>query len=395
MHDTGGEAGARAGRAEEVKLEFLSPAVFAASSRRKPDYLSIVEAAYDLGSDDSAWLSQLLESIAPVLDQGFGIAGYFYEFPDDLLRMGHTKFIGCPEALFDSLVRVSPDVSDEEGKRIYAGGPCKPLSQSVEPRFLQAVLSTSGVADILTVIASDLGPGSSGCAWGAPVDRVTCAFPARLARSMERVARHVATARRLRAALRTAGAASFVDGADAVLTPKGRLLHANEDFQVKPTQNLLAREVEARAHARGAVRRSDPEQAIELWRAMVSGKWSLVDAVDTDGKRFVLARRNTPDLRDPAALTPGERRVAALAARGHSTKLIAYELGLSSPTVSQHLDNALSKLKLRSRVELVALYASGRARKEAGSALGDGSETSPVARGGPGPAPADGSGQAG
>ncbi len=39
----------------------------------KADIISIVEAAYDLESDDRAWLSRLLGRAAPRLDQGFGV----------------------------------------------------------------------------------------------------------------------------------------------------------------------------------------------------------------------------------------------------------------------------------------------------------------------------------
>jgi hypothetical protein len=39
----------------------------------KGDIISIVEAAYDLESDDRAWLSRLLEQAAPRLDRGFGV----------------------------------------------------------------------------------------------------------------------------------------------------------------------------------------------------------------------------------------------------------------------------------------------------------------------------------
>jgi DNA-binding NarL/FixJ family response regulator len=87
---------------------------------------------------------------------------------------------------------------------------------------------------------------------------------------------------------------------------------------------------------------------------MVHGEWTLVDHADTDGKRFLLAKRNLPGVRDLAALTKRERQVASYAACGLSLKQIGYELGLSVSTVSAQLKSGLRKLRLTSRTDLVA-----------------------------------------
>ena len=63
-----------------------------------------------------------------------------------------------------------------------------------------------------------------------------------------------------------------------------------------------------------------------------------------------------PDLPEPLALTPDERHVLSLFARGHSPGLVAYELGLPSSTVTDRLHGALRKLGLRSRAELLRIY---------------------------------------
>jgi len=62
-----------------------------------------------------------------------------------------------------------------------------------------------------------------------------------------------------------------------------------------------------------------------------------------------------------AALTDGERRVAALIADGHTNRTAAAELGLSVNTISTHLRVVFSKLGIQSRVQLAnALNAEGR-----------------------------------
>ncbi len=120
----------------------------------------------------------------------------------------------------------------------------------------------------------------------------------------------------------------------------------------------LAEAVRRVDRARGLLRRTDPEEALQLWQGLVDGTWSLIDQCDSDGRRYVLARRNEPGVRDPRALTQRERGVAAFASMGHQNKFIAYLLGLSAGTVAGHLRSAQRKLGLASRAELILTFAS-------------------------------------
>ena len=159
------------------------------------------------------------------------------------------------------------------------------------------------------------------------------------------VAAHVGAGRRLREALHPPSSV------DAVLTSNGGLLHAEVRATGRPARGALIAAVKARAVARARVL---PEgRAVEMWHALVDGEWSLVDHVDTDGKRLVLARRNPLRLRDPVALTERERAVVVLAASACSNKQIAYELGLMPSTVASHLASGMRKLRVRTRAELV------------------------------------------
>jgi DNA-binding NarL/FixJ family response regulator len=112
----------------------------------------------------------------------------------------------------------------------------------------------------------------------------------------------------------------------------------------------------AMENARGRLRRSDPDEALLLWQGLVDGTWSLVDQHESDGKRYLLARRNAPDVRDPLALTPRERVVLAFAAMGHQNKFIAYLLGLPVSKVAGHLAGARRKLRVTSRAELIRCF---------------------------------------
>jgi Bacterial regulatory proteins, luxR family len=133
--------------------------------------------------------------------------------------------------------------------------------------------------------------------------------------------------------------------ADAILTPGGRVEHASGTATAKTAREALREGVQSMERARGPLRRRDPREAVEVWRGLVSGLWSLVDHFDTDGRRYLIAHRNEPTTPDPRALTERERQIVAYADLGQPNKLIAYQLGLSPSTVAVHLARAREKLR--------------------------------------------------
>jgi predicted ATPase/DNA-binding CsgD family transcriptional regulator len=76
----------------------------------------------------------------------------------------------------------------------------------------------------------------------------------------------------------------------------------------------------------------------------------------------VMARRGRGPRRRPAfgwsSLTPAERTVADLVARGLTNPEIAARLGVSAGTIKDHVSSALRKLSVRTRAELAAAFAS-------------------------------------
>jgi DNA-binding CsgD family transcriptional regulator len=89
---------------------------------------------------------------------------------------------------------------------------------------------------------------------------------------------------------------------------------------------------------------------------MVCGEWSLVDWYDHDGKRFLLAQENSIPSRTKHKLTAREEQVVACAAMGHTNKLIAYDLGISTGSVAVLLGRAARKLGVSGRVALVRAF---------------------------------------
>lgn len=93
--------------------------------------------------------------------------------------------------------------------------------------------------------------------------------------------------------------------------------------------------------------------AAELWQGLLRGAWRLTENFDAEGRRVLVARRSSAEQRAEFALSAREREVLSLAAQGLSNKAIAYHLDLSTSTAATHLKNALGKLGIGSRVELI------------------------------------------
>jgi DNA-binding NarL/FixJ family response regulator len=83
----------------------------------------------------------------------------------------------------------------------------------------------------------------------------------------------------------------------------------------------------------------------------------LVDHFDSDGKRFVIAIKNSPALLDPRGLTPGERQIAEYFGLGYPTKEIAHVFGISDSAVTNSIVRIQKKLCLSSRTEVAFFFA--------------------------------------
>jgi DNA-binding CsgD family transcriptional regulator len=177
------------------------------------------------------------------------------------------------------------------------------------------------------------------------------ALSAKETRVLAKLATHIGAGDRLRRATR----ANLLDDAEAILSPTGKVLHATETAKNKrdSLDDGRRRREEAKKNEH------DTEKALEIWEGLIAGRWSLVDHFDTDGKRFLLAMKNAPQVDKRADLTPRERRVCALAAMGHRDKEIAYMLGLSLGSVTAALHRTRGKLGVGSRSELARVWRYG------------------------------------
>ena len=208
------------------------------------------------------------------------------------------------------------------------------------------------VTDSLGVIAAD--PSGHGCVFFRIEDKAR-PVSRRATVLWERTAAHLVTGYRL--------ARERHGKTEAVLDPGGKVLH-RENEVTRDDASTLSDAAKGIDRARGRLRRVDPERALTLWKGLVSGRWSLVDQFDSDGRRFVVAKRNAITSRAWSSLTEREGQIVAYLAEGQAPKLIAYQLGLSTPTVSADLSRIMRKLSVGSRFELITAYRAHTSQQE-------------------------------
>lgn len=167
-----------------------------------------------------------------------------------------------------------------------------------------------------------------------------------------RVGAHLSSALRLR--LVVAGLEGPTP--ESIHSPSETCHHATPSTMPSCARESLRRAVRCRERARTESIRADPQEALDLWRGLVDGKWSLVDREDSDGRRFVVAYRNAVPCAADLALSPREREVVQLIALGKTTKHAAYALGVSPSAISHRLRFALRKLRLGGASDLVRTY---------------------------------------
>jgi DNA-binding CsgD family transcriptional regulator len=313
------------------------------------DLGSVVEAAYEASSSDQAWLSGLLDRVRGQLHDAVSETSFAMTFDVRPSGAWAPDVVVGINANLEGVLRRYCEVMPAQLRQRYAGsglvgGRMSGILGVTLPDVPElALVAAHGGVDSLSIHA--LNPNGSGCAVGVTVPR-RLTPSRRFDDRWKRVAIHIAAGLRLR------HADDFEP--EAMLTPDGHVSHAEPAAQSSEARGLLQAAAVAIDRARCS---TDWIDLLTVWEGLVAGCWSLVDRFDSDGRRFLVARRNDPAVREHVALTLRERRVVALAACGHTDKYIAYALGIGRSSVATHIASARGKLGCRSRVELVALGA--------------------------------------
>ncbi|HEY1693824.1 MAG TPA: helix-turn-helix transcriptional regulator [Polyangiaceae bacterium] len=321
------------------------------------DHAALVDFVEDLyrdGLDDTQWCGSLLRGMTRWAGARsaalFQLRAGYHRGRFVIRDIGNMTLVGTDGAWSDRTLEtvVRAPNADVQFGRTHAG------TASVDTGLGAALPHAPGwrecwkvpVADSIGLISAD--PNGLRHVACVAVDRVL-SLDTRTRRLLTRVAAHLGAGGRLRADRRGP------DGADAILSPEGRLLHTA--VQRCGSTDSVVDGFRRRDFARQS--RHDAEKALEVWQGLVDGRWSIVDHVDTDGKRFVLAMKNAPEVDPREGLPPEERRVAALAAMGHRDKEIAYMLGITPAAVAASLRRVRAALRVKTRAELAAAWRRG------------------------------------
>lgn len=324
-------------------------------TRRRMDPVEVVESCYRPASSDAEWLRGVTEALSP-LDRGQGLVAFTYQGRAAGRLSPRTLVdVGCDHDWRETTRRLLGEAPPELVRALRGSSPPAGLFSQRLPELGQSAASFVGglfgavdVEDLLVVLAAE--PRGLGALVAMPVRR-GARFASRTVQQLGWISAHILSGQRLRRIARRA-----VLPADAVLDPAGVVHHAGGGARSREVRGKLVRAVRSVERARGRLRWRDPDGALQLWQGLVDGTWSLVDHEDTDGRRWVLARRNAPEVQDPKALTPRERQVLAFAVLGHSNKYIGYLLGLAPSTVATHLHCVQRKLAVSSRRELIQVF---------------------------------------
>lgn len=325
--------------------------------------IDIVEAAYRLDGSEADWLDAIVATAGADLDTGSGSYAFtgdesvpnlakspvFVEralspaFGARLAELNTT----APSAIFDLLAN-----------RVVTCGGLEQVLGADSPvvAHFRGMMAGSGIVDGFCMFAQDAQGGS--VTLSAPARAPVTPSP-RVRGIWQRVGVHVVAGLRLRRKL-----AARATKRAALLTPSGKLEDATRAVaDDAPARRALAEAVRAMEQARRATVRAEPAHALDLWRGLVGGEWSLVDHWERGGRRYVAAYPNRPGLRDPRALTATEQGVLRYLALGASNKQASYALGLSEKTVSWCVTQILKKLRVRTRVDVAVLFDSARATR--------------------------------
>ena len=326
------------------------------------DLIGVVEAAYRSDVTDDEWLHGLTHEARGVFDRGLGVAAYTYEVTaanEPLITRVSLAGDFDPAWIQRFQQRMGEDTEvvarPPTHWKTWLHIPCGTASKVAGlERLTSALVEFGGARDLLSINGRD--PRGFGLWLGVPLRRATQLSKAKL-ELYTRVAAHFGAGHRVR---RTrAGRALSADQAEAVMSPSGKVLHASGEARHRAAREELGRATVRMDRARSQQGRKDADRATSHWKGLVDARWSLLETIDSDGQRLILATENEVALSAPAPLSAREQQVLAFAAMDHTNKEIAYEMGLSASTVRVLMARAAKKLGAKGRSTALAKYRGG------------------------------------
>jgi DNA-binding CsgD family transcriptional regulator len=321
---------------------FLSPTE-GARVERSP--AALVRMSYALATarcTTPEFLERLALAAHPVLGRDRGLVGCWLGLEADVCRVERAAFVGCAPGTYEALCSATLATSAADAQSALFGGATAGLvSERLAPTSAEYLarrelthLARAGIVDHL-FLRLDLGNsgGQQAVFLFVPLAELG-SLKARERAALNELAVELSGAFRLHLALR------------------GEPARAEEEPCSSRIMKLCRSE---------RAKRADPDQALELWRALLDGRWSLLAQTNAQGKRVLLLRRTDSGSSSWPRLTEHEKHAARSVLMGHSNKTISIELGISPAATTAFVGSAIRKLGLRSRAELSGAFRAARA----------------------------------
>jgi DNA-binding NarL/FixJ family response regulator len=323
-------------------------------TQRRLDSIAIVEACYRAEVSDERWLADLFDVARPLLNYGPGVGFALVKWSESERKLELVRGEGFSSDLVRLQIGATQGIEHSAFLRVWY--PAKPIiyASNALRRFQPPSLKTAFFEQLGLHGAKDA-LGFFGHPGAGRSFMLTTLLPKRQSvergalQTFARVRIHLETALRLRLQPRLVPVAVF--------TPHGSVLHVEKESSSSQDRNMLVDQVSRIEKARSPRRRAGAEEALLAWRAVVDGRWTVAERVDTDGKRFYFAYEVAVDAPRYGGLTALEARLLELAAQGLTGKHSAYALGISEARVSRGLADGAARLGFASISDAVRLAA--------------------------------------
>lgn len=309
------------------------------------DAIGLVETAYDLSLDTKGWIAAMAEKVRPTIGGEYGMISCLYEYRStgriDIKEVVATEVSPWRRELMLAGTKRIPAAL---GRKMFVGGdalttPIESFGSALDSLYKRLPEGFRRAAPNAIVFKA-FDPSGAGIVFSSghknsqklrtnDKERLAC------------IAAHICAGLRLRRAATTI---------DAVFDPQAdKIVHLEACAEGAQEQLRAA----AKCVDRARTRSTGDDEALQMWEGLVDGSWSLVESFESDGRRLIVAKKNSETTRDPRQLSHRQRQVAALAAMGHNDKLIAYSLGISTSAVRSHLTRAMRKLGIENQRNLL------------------------------------------
>lgn len=333
-------------------------------NRKQSDWISLIETNYDLEGSDPQWLRRILDHVSPLLDRGSEPIGWTFHCTPTTFKLGSFAE-RTPKAL-TYVARMSHTLATEKSLDLTyrTGVVIATASELVFPRLpdmhkMFVKLIKGRVQDLIVInCQSGIGNGVSIGMLLKEISQVTH----QERRRWPQIAAHIGAAIRLRnkaaqLSIESPEVEAVLDSGGTVHDARGLAKHR----EIRDNFREIVRRIE---RSRTRAGRENVDEALNNWEGLVSGRWSMVDRFDSDGRRFIVAIKNDPAHPDPRGLTPRERQISEYVGLGCASKEIAYTLGLSETAITNCTARVQRKLGIGSRAELVAFFAPNGFRRK-------------------------------